>query len=367
MIATEQTTATWLADRSSGEIASDCVLVHAPSFAFQSPGGGENQLVQTSRQLEELGVSIRLFSPWVDRLDGARLLHLYGMSREGLELARVARSRRVPVVLSPICWFEPGALLALAPNRVRGSIDVAKWAARKAWPKLPGWRRELLSLSNAILPNSRAEADQLVALFGADRSRIHVVPNGVDPRFLSASPDLFRERYGDRDFVLYAGRIEPRKNVRGLAIAARMAGLPLVVIGSPVPGCELYAESCVREAGSFGTWLGRVDASDPLLESAMTAARVFALPSWFETPGLAALEAASAGASVVITPNGCTREYFGDRVEYARPDDPRKIAGALVRAWERGPSTGLADHIASRFLWSRVALKTKEAYDRVSP
>src|SRR4051794_14716868 len=78
----------WLAARSRGEMVPGSVLFHAPSFVFQAPGGGENQLLQTGRYLEALGTRIRLFSPWADRLEDARLLHLFGMSREGLELAR---------------------------------------------------------------------------------------------------------------------------------------------------------------------------------------------------------------------------------------------------------------------------------------
>ncbi len=82
-------------------------------------------------------------------------------------------------------------------------------------------------------------------------------------------------------------------------------------------------------------WLGRLDHHDPLLASAYAAARVFALPSWFETPGLAALEAALAGCAVVITPYGSTREYFGDLVEYARPHRPARFGrgGEMPGRW----------------------------------
>ncbi|MBX6315408.1 MAG: glycosyltransferase family 4 protein, partial [Isosphaeraceae bacterium] len=231
----------WLARATRGEMAPGAVLVHAPSAAFQAPGGGEVQLLQTARHLEALGLSIRPFCPWTDHLSAARLLHLFGMSREGLELARVARAQGIPVVLSPICWVEPRAIAALAPSRGRRAWDLAKWAAQIAKPRWASGRRELLGLADAILPNSEAEAQQLVRLFGADRGRIHTVPNGVEERFASGDPSMFREAIGEEEFVLYVGRIEPRKNVLGLIRGMRGVGRTLVVIGDAVPGHEGYA------------------------------------------------------------------------------------------------------------------------------
>jgi glycosyltransferase involved in cell wall biosynthesis len=342
------------------------VLFHAPSSVFQAPGGGENQLVQTGRHLEALGTRIRLFSPWTDRLEDARLLHLFGMSREGLELARVARARGVRVVLSPICWIEPRALVALAPGVARVAWDLGKWALKVAAPRWPSWRRALLALADAVLPNSEAEARQLVRLFGIDPEVIHVVPNGVSPGFAEATPARFRAEYGSDDFVLYVGRIEPRKNVLGLIRAVRPPGLPLWIIGAAPPGHEGYAATCRRAGGTSVRWLGEREHDDPLLASAYASARVFALPSWFETPGLAALEAALAGCAVVITPFGCTREYFGDRVEYARPDRPPAIRRAIERAWREGPDARLANHIGTHYSWTDVARRTSEVYDQVT-
>ena len=347
-------------------MADGSVLIHAPSAAFQAPGGGENQLIRTASHLERLGLPIRPFCPWTDRLERARLLHLFGMGREGLELARVARARGVKVVLSPICWVEPRALTALAPSRSRAVWNVAKWAVRGAWARRLGWRSELLGLADAILPNSEAEARQLVRRFGADPRRIRVVPNGVEARFAGADPSAFRAAQGSGDFVLYVGRVEPRKNVRGLIRGLRRSGLPLVVLGDVVPGHEAYGAACRREGAGFVRWLAGIDHDDPVLSSAYAAARVFALPSWFETPGLAALEAALAGRAVVVTPFGCTREYFGDRVEYARPDRPAEIDRAVARAWEAGPDPGLSAHVGARYLWSEVARETAEVYGELA-
>jgi len=342
------------------------VLLHAPSFAFQAPGGGENQLLQTGRHLEEMGIPVRLFSAWTDRLETARLLHLFGMSREGLELARLAKAKGLPVVLSPICWYEPLALVALEPDLVRQLASLAVWGLRLVAPRTPSWRRELLNLADIVLPNSLSEATQLVRLFGVARQRVRAVPNGVLSTVASASPKLFQERWGADPFVLSVGRIEPRKNTLALIRAIRPLGLPLVVIGEAHPAFPRYAQDCRRAGGDQVLWLGRVDHHDPLLASAYAAARVFALPSWFETPGLAALEAALAGLPVAITPYGSTWDYFGDLVEYARPYREGEIRRAVAKCWEEGADPRLSRRIATHYLWPNVAQITAEAYDQVA-
>ncbi|MGO9600756.1 MAG: glycosyltransferase [Isosphaeraceae bacterium] len=362
----EHSSVAWLSSRCRGGCRADSVFLHAPSFALQAPGGGENQLVQTGRHLEELGLPVRLFCPWTDRLEKARLLHLFGMSREGLELARRAKARGTPVLLSPICWFEPAALWTLEPTLPRKLLGLSAWTMRRLVPSIPSWRRELLELSDRILPNSHAEARQLARLFGSDRDRLVVVPNGVHGGFGLATDQRFRDRFGDLEFVFFVGRIEPRKNLLQLIRAVRALGLHLAVAGTAPAEFRSYRERCRAEGGDAVLWLGAFDHHDPMLASAYKAARVFALPSWFETPGLAALEAALAGAAVVITPFGSTREYFGDRALYARPDRPRQIPQAIATSWSRGADPGLAAFVATHYLWPRVASKTAEVYDQVA-
>ena len=357
----------WLAERVRGEMPSGAVVYHAPSTAFQSPGGGENQLIQTGRYLEARGVAVRPFSPWVDRLDRASLLHLFGMSREG-----PATGPRRP--------SEGGG---------RSSSRRSAGSSRGRWPRWrpissadgrigpnggsrrssPGSRPGVASCWGSptrSCPTRSPRGEQLIRWFGADPDRIRPVPNGVEERFAHADPSAFRAIHGPGEFVLYVGRIEPRKNVLGLVEGVRAAGLPLVVIGDALPGYEGYAADCQRAGAGFARWLPRVDHDDPLLESAYASARVLALPSWFETPGLVALEAALAGTAVVITPHGCTHEYFGDRVGYARPDRPSEIARAIADAWQSGPDPGLAAHVGSHYPWSEVARRTAEAYDQVT-
>jgi glycosyltransferase involved in cell wall biosynthesis len=361
-----RTSKAWLASRSRGPLLGGAVLFHANSAAFQAPGGGENQLVQTGRHLEGLGIRVQLFSAWRHKIERARLLHLFGMSREGLELARIAKSRGVPVALSPICWYEPRAIVALEPTAVRKIAGVTSWALRRVAPRLPGWRRELLAIADAVLPNSESEARQLQQLFSVDRARLRPVPNGVSTSMAFATPELFQNQFGKKPFVLTVGRVEPRKNTLGLIQALKPLGLRLVVIGAATPGQARYESQCRETGRGFVTWLGRLDPHDPLLASAFAAAKVFALPSWFETPSLSALEAGLAGCAVVVTPYGSTRDYFSELVRYARPQRPEEIRRAVQDCWDLGPDPQLASRIASEYLWPRVAQLTAEVYDQIA-
>lgn len=353
----------WLHHASAGAMRAGSIAVHAPVDALQAPGGGEVQLVETCRALSSLGLSIRPFVPWTDQIADARLLHLFGMSREGLALARVAKAKGVPVVVSPICWIEPAAFRALSRDARAWVRSWASWSIRQACPQAPHWRRDLMQTADFILPNSEREARQLSRAFAIPLTKFRAVPNGVDARFAHADAEPFQRRYDVENFVLFVGRIEPRKNLDALIRAVRGRHYPLVVIGDQVPGHEAYARRCRALGGDDVRWLPRLDHHDPMLASAYAAARVFALPSWFETPGLAALEAALSGCPIVITPLGCTREYFGTDAEYAHPARVAEICSAIERAWDVVRRPDLARKIKSRYLWSDVARKTAEVYD----
>ena len=356
------TSEAWLADRTSGPMPAGSVLVHAPSAAFQAPGGGEVQLVSTARHLEAIGVAVRPFVPWVDRIEDARVLHLFGIAPEGYALAKLAKARGIPVCLSTICWYEPRAIWALGDGIVRKSLDISKWCVRRLAPRLPSWKGSFLRSVDRLLPNSNAEAEQLRRLFDVDPSKVRVVPNGVEPRKWAVGPELFRERFGAGEFALFVGRVEPRKNLLNCIRGAIRAGVRLVVVGAAPPGHEDYERTCRRIGGGQVTWVGHLAHDDPLLESAYESAGVLALPSWFETPGLVALEAGRSGCPLLLTPHGCTREYFGELARYADPGSPRSIGEGLRAAIRGGREPSLSEFVKSRYLWPATALATAEVY-----
>ncbi|MFH1257067.1 MAG: glycosyltransferase [Candidatus Diapherotrites archaeon] len=331
--------------------------------AFKAKGGGEVQLLKTREALEKLGgVKIDFFDG-KQRLSDYALLHNFSIAGDCLETVKNAKKAGLKVAVSTIYWPQNEyALKERIPLHKKVKKIAYSFTANLGFSKA----KEIISLADALLPNSQAEAEILRKEFGAEKGKIFVVPNGADEGFANAKPEEFWERFGFKDFVLYVGRIEPRKNVLALIKAAKLAGKELVIIGDAPEHTKDYYAECVKEAaGGKVHFLGRIGNESSLLASAYAACGVFALPSWYETPGLSALEAGLAGAKVVITDRGCTREYFGNNAFYANPADEKDIAEKIEKAFSAKKSSELKQRIQENFLWENAAEKTLEAYRKI--
>ena len=366
-----QTIQEWLEHKAAGRNGPGHVLFHAGASVFQRPGGGEVQLMKTGAALEQRGVRVGLFNPWVDRLEGARLVHFFGLHREFEPLAGLAKKAGIGVVVSPICWYDHVAQWYQAERWTAGLVGLSKWLLLRhsGLARRRAWRSRLLAMADAVLPNSQAEADQMVRLLGVPAQRLHVVPNAVDAAAAPPDASLARAAFGPQDYVLYVGRIEPRKNVLGLIGACLKLKRKLVIIGqAPLEHAE-YDRACRKLAESGQVhFAGQVPKDAPLLAAAQAGARVFALPSWFETPGLAALEAAQFQTPVVITHRGSTRDYFGPAAVYCDPARPASVQKAIEEAWNKPPDgrAGLAERIRRDWTWPEVARIMEGIYDAVA-
>ncbi len=331
--------------------------------ALTARGGGEIQQTSTERGLGDLGIDARPWRPWEETLSPNDVVHVYGSRPEFLPLVAAAKQQGSRVALSPIAWFDWKNIWRESGSIVHRVGATTRYALRWAMPQIPSWRRRLYHAADLLLPNSQAEAEQLMRLFQIPPHKIRIVPNGVDERFAVASPKLFEAKYGLRDFVFCPGRIEPRKNQLELIQAIAGSERTLVIAGDVVPGCHDYAEACRRAAGRNVHFIGRLDHEDPLLASAYAAAACVALVGWYETPGLAALEGAATGTPLVVPRGGSAQEYFGLWAEYVSPGNVRRLRAAIETAMHRPRSPELAALVTQNFSWQRVAETTREAYD----
>lgn len=341
------------------------MTIHVGSYQAVSVlrGGPRTQILQTTKALQQLGIDARLFDPWeLPRFSPGDLFHLFAANIGTYHLAREIHVLGMPLIVSPITYSRH------SPRFIRTGLKLTR-LAQKAGPGI--WSDyslcdDICSWADMVLPNTQAEADLVRESYGVPREKFRVIPNGVDERFASADPDLFEKTYHLREFVLNVGHIgHTRKNVLSLIRALAAIDRPAVIIGRIIAGP--YGDACLREAAKHKHILliDGLDNASEMLASAYAACDTFVLPSLFETPGIAALEAALAGAKIVITPHGGTAEYFGKHAWYVEPSSVDSIRQGILAALEAKKTPDLRTHVLEQFCWKAVAGKTAEVYHAI--
>ncbi len=326
-------------------------------------GGPRVQILQTKSELEKLGVDVSLMNPWKNfDKKNVDLVHLFSANLGTFHLASTLQSFDIPFVTSSIFFTQR------SPFAIRSTITANKFLKKLRsgiWTNFE-YTRQICEWSKAVLPNTNDEARLISDGLGILNDKITMVPNGVDPHFEFGDPSIFKKKYGIDNFILNVGHIGPaRKNVLKLIRALKNIDHPAVIIGKITD--SPYAKQCIDEAKQSKNILiiPGIDNNSEMLASAYAAASVFVLPSLFETPGIAALEAALAGAKIVITPHGGTKDYFDNMAQYVEPYSVDSISAGINRSLNEKKNSILKEHIKKEFLWSSIAKKTLDVYKTV--
>ncbi|ERP31469.1 glycosyltransferase family 4 protein [Chitinivibrio alkaliphilus] len=335
------------------------ILAVLPVVSGAVGGGLYHQARETVAALSTSEYSVEPYNPWKQYdWESISAVHIFCANRETYDMALFVRSRNIPLVVSPVffslhpAWLIQAELLGTRLIQKISSGVVSSFFFLK----------EICRMADAILPNTDEEARLIAKICAISHERIRIVPNGVSPHFSHATPELFQQKYGMIEPILSVGNIGyVRKNMLNLLKAVAPLSHPVYIIG-PIYH-NAYGKACqeIAQNAPHINLLGPLDNSDPLLASAYAAARVFALPSALETPGIASLEAASTGATIVTTPYGGTRYYFGEGAYYCNPRSIRSIRTAIEQAL-RSPKASMADTILSRFTWEQVGRETAALY-----
>lgn len=222
--------------------------------------------------------------------------------------------------------------------------------------------------ADLVLCSSRVVMEDCAAAgFGVERLR-HV-PLGI--RAAPASPEhteRVRRAHGlDRPYVMWAGTIEPRKNLGGLLSAFRNLDrdVDLVIAGPQGWNEDLDAlTSGVRERVKV---VGFVPGADR--DALYAGAAVVCFPSFMEGFGLPVLEAMAQGAPVVTSAGTSTEEVAAGAGILVDPSDPEAIADGLRRVLD---DDSLASELrtkgrerAATLTWDRTAELILAAYTEV--
>ena len=419
-------------------------MISVHTSPLEQPGSGDAggmnvYVLELSRALVRHGAEVEIYTrattsaqpKVVDAEPGIKVVHIPAGPYEGLD------KNDLP---GQLCAFAAGVLRAEA-HRPVGWYDVVHthywlsgqvgWLATERWdvplvhsmhtlarvknaalapgdvPEPVGrivGEEQVVAEADALVANTEQEAADLIASYGADRERVHVVPPGVDTELFRplrssgcADDDVvhvcggyddgrgaLRTRLGlpDRDIVLFAGRIQLLKGpdvlVRALGAWRRgetgaTTRPPLLVVlggasGSPTAVRELEALAWQEDVTDDLRVLPAVPQRE--LVDWFRAADLVAVPSHNESFGLVAAEAMASGTPVVAADVGGLRTVVADGESgvLVPGHDPARWAAVLddllADDRRRARMARAARASSSRFSWHHAAREMLAVYER---
>lgn len=307
-------------------------------LTIDSVGGVWRYGLNLARGLADLGIESVFagFGPPPDReqreeAEALGDLHWCGLPLDW-QVCRADELERVPETVAELATATKAEIVQVnAPTQAAGlAVDVpvvavshscvTSWFRAVRGAGLPvdwEWQGSLnqagLSRADAIVAPSRSHADLLSRCY-RQSGAIEVVPNACRSW---AAPARRRQ-----PFAYAAARWwDEGKNASCLDAAAALAEWPVIAVGANVgPQGQRFDFRNVEHRGAI---------SHPEVRHLAARASVFVSPSIYEPFGLAALEAAWAGAALVVADIPTYRELWDGAALFADPADPEDFAAAL--------------------------------------
>jgi len=312
------------------------------------------------------------------RGDGARYDLLHGnFWMSGHVAVRLGRLLGVPVV-------QIFHAMGLTKRRHQGEADTSALDRVDV-------ERAVVRAADRLIAQCPSERDELVDDYGAEGSRVALIPSGVDgERFRPVPRDEARARIGlDRDgpVVVYVGRMLPRKDVRNVVRAvavlaggddqASRARLLLVGGNAPNPGSDATGETgelqrLAEELGIRDRVLFVGQRQPDVLRYYYCAGDAAVSTPWYEPFGLTPLEAMACGRPMVGSAVGGLTYTIADGQTgfLVPPRDPAALAARLHellmdRTMRDTFGQAARTRVERYFAWPVVAARTAALYQEV--
>ncbi len=234
------------------------------------------------------------------------------------------------------------------------SLWYHKWAARKA-----------VRNSTHIFTVSKFSKERIIENLDCAPDRISVTYLGIDKNYTIDKLLSSLEKYGlvNGEYLLFMGRLEPKKNIVNMVKAYEIAGVqePLVLAGQKIYTTELddYLEKKPGLKAKI-RFLGYIEEDDK--RALYVGATMFLFPTLYEGFGLPILEAQAAGTPVITSNTASNPEIAGEGAMLVNPDSPHEIAEAIVKLMNendlREEKIRLGYENVKRFRWEETARAT---------
>ena len=317
------------------------ILFAAPAHVgFLGEAGGVLRLMHLWEHcLRDRGHQIVYASPWErPAWDRFSLCHLFMANGDSYNLGACIREQ-LPFVVSPIIDRTQSNFLLRCNVWLDHSLP-------RYYSHL-GRCAALCRMADLVCLHSSEEANRVRHGLGVHTpARMVLCPILPREDCVQPSPGHLAS-LKDRPFLLFVGDAgNARKNVVRLIRAVEGTGLDLVIAGSMSTGKQKDRVLALAARSRNVHVVGFLSA--PELDYAWRQTRALLLPSLTEVIGLAAVQAALRGTTVVVSRHGGGPDYFGDDAYYVDPysvsDIRRQVLAAV--AHPRDASAGLKERLS---------------------
>jgi glycosyltransferase involved in cell wall biosynthesis len=194
-----------------------------------------------------------------------------------------------------------------------------------------------------ILTVSECSRRDIIDILGVDQGRVTNLYQSSDAgQYMATVDETEIARHvegllgvGMREYYLFFGAIEPKKNLARLIEAYLGSGVrtPLVIVGAPGWGSDrdvaLLKSMTALDSRNRIVWLGYLPRD--MLYRLIAGARATLFPSLYEGFGLPVLESMALGTPVITSNVSSLPEVGGDAALYVDPYDVSSIAAAIMR------------------------------------
>lgn len=223
---------------------------------------------------------------------------------------------------------------------LRGGTSLRSRLANMFMWQLAKHEEESAKNATLVVTISKYSRRKIRQFYNVDPAKIRIVPNGVDTDRFQPAGDCQkvkrRLKAGNRQIVLFVGRLIPRKGLFYLVEAAKRvvkerSETLFVLVGNGPLKNSIIAE--IEKADLAGNFVFLGDVSEEELPWIYRCSDVFALPSIQEGQGIVLLEAQASGKSVVAFNVSGVTEAMHDKETglLVKPADSGELAEAILR------------------------------------
>jgi len=245
--------------------------------------------------------------------------------------------------------------------------------------QLKNWTAYSAKKASKIFTISQASKDDIIKTYKVPEKKVVVTYPGIkmetsklNSQASTNNSKFLEEKYGiEKDYILFVGTLQPRKNIARLIeafSAVRKNSVHLVIVGKKG---WLY-EGILDAPKKFGIedkvkFLDFVPDQD--LEAFYKNALFFILPSLYEGFGLPVLEAMKNGCPVITSNISSLPEAGGNAALYINPKDTQDIASKmkllLDNEKQRKDMIKKGYEQVKKFSWEKTAKQTLEVLEEL--